>query len=79
MIFDDYEADYYQEEYNNVRIAVNSFLACYQPQIEVIYKLYQVAIKKVIREGISMTAREDKRMDLAMCGTCSKECQKKCE
>ena len=61
MIFDDYEWDYYEEEYNNPRIAINGFLRCYHPQIEVIYKHYQVAIKKVIKEVIR-NVREDKSL-----------------
>lgn len=61
MIFDDYEWDYYEEEYNNPRIAVDDFLECYQTQIEIIYKRYQVAIKKVIKENIA-TEREDKKL-----------------
>jgi len=59
LIFDDYEWDYYEEEYNNPRLAVDAFLKCYQQQIEIIYKRYQVAIRKVSRESIR-TEREDK-------------------
>ena len=62
MIFDDYEWDYYQEEYNNPRIAVDSLLKCYQQQLEIIYKFYQVAIRKVSRENVP-TAREDKSLE----------------
>src|SRR6266542_2671419 len=60
MIIDDYESDYYEEEYNNPRIAVDSFLRCYQCQIEIIYKRYQVAIRKVFKE-FPKTKREDKK------------------
>ncbi|CAG8673231.1 13402_t:CDS:2, partial [Ambispora gerdemannii] len=59
MIFDDYEWDYFEEEYNNPRIAIDSFLRCYKPQIEIIYKHYQVALRKVIRKD-TRTTREDK-------------------
>ena len=62
MIFDDYEWDYFEEEYNNPRIAIDSFLRCYQRQLEVIYKHYQVAVRKVIKENIQ-TARKDKKLD----------------
>lgn len=61
MIFDDYEWDYYHEEYNNPRIAIDCFLKCYQSQIEIIYKRYQVAIRKVIKEVIR-NEREDKSL-----------------
>ncbi|CAG8646582.1 11052_t:CDS:1, partial [Ambispora leptoticha] len=50
MIFDDYLWDRYEEEYNNPKIAIDSFLKCYEPQIEIIHKHYQVTVKKVIRE-----------------------------
>ncbi|CAI2176953.1 7768_t:CDS:1 [Funneliformis geosporum] len=62
MIFDDYEWDYFEEETNNPRIAIDSFLRCYQTQIEIIYKRYQVAIRKVIKK-ITKTIREDKTLD----------------
>ncbi|CAG8486942.1 5356_t:CDS:1 [Funneliformis caledonium] len=61
MIFDDYEWDFFEEETNNPRIAIDSFLRCYQTQIEVIYKRYQVAIKKVMKK-ITKTIREDKTL-----------------
>ncbi|CAG8694030.1 12656_t:CDS:1 [Dentiscutata heterogama] len=62
MILDDYEWDFFEEEYLNPRIAIDSFLRCYQTQIEIIFKHYQVAIKKVIKEG-TRTVREGKTID----------------
>ncbi|CAG8741307.1 12921_t:CDS:1, partial [Dentiscutata heterogama] len=50
MIFDDYEWDRYKEEYNNPKIAIDAFIKCYNPQIEIIHKGYQITIKKIIRE-----------------------------
>ena|SRR6185369_7474879 len=47
MIFDDYDSNLYKEEYYNARIAIDSFLSCYQQHIKIIEKYYQVAIKKV--------------------------------
>lgn len=61
LIFDDYEWDYFEEEYNNPRIAIDAFLRCYQTQIEIIYKHYQVVVKKVSREALR-TEREDKKI-----------------
>jgi len=61
LIFDDYEWDYFEEEYNNPRIAIDAFLKCYQVQVEIIYKRYQVAIKKVNRETTQIE-REDKKI-----------------
>jgi hypothetical protein len=61
MIFDDYEWDYYEEEYNNPRIAIDGFLRFYHSQIEVIYKHYQVAVRKVTKEVIR-NEREDKSL-----------------
>ncbi|RIA80654.1 hypothetical protein C1645_784548 [Glomus cerebriforme] len=62
MILDDYEWDYFVEEYNNPRIAIDSFLNSYQCQIEVIYKRFQVAIRKKIKE-VTRTKREDKSIN----------------
>jgi predicted O-methyltransferase YrrM len=62
MIFDDYEWDYYEEEYNNPRLAIDAFLKCYQPQIQILYKRYQVAIKKISPENISKIVRDDKQI-----------------
>ncbi|CAG8747111.1 20604_t:CDS:2 [Cetraspora pellucida] len=62
MILDDYEWDFFEEEYLNPRIAIDSFLRCYQAQIEIIDKYYQVAIRKITREG-TRTVREGKTID----------------
>ncbi|PKK63711.1 hypothetical protein RhiirC2_757859 [Rhizophagus irregularis] len=62
MILDDYEWDYFEEKYNNPRVAIDSFLESYQSQIEIIYKHYQVAIKKVIRK-VPRIPRDDKTVD----------------
>ena len=61
MIFDDYEWDNMKEEFNNPRLAIDAFLKTHQIQIELVYKSYQVAIKKVIRE-IPRTERTDRRV-----------------
>ncbi|KAF0412722.1 SAM-dependent methyltransferase [Gigaspora margarita] len=58
IIFDDYELERYEEEYNNAKVAVDSFLKCYEPQIEVIHKGFQVIVKKINREK-SQKQRED--------------------
>jgi len=47
LIFDDYGSELYKEEFFNAKIAVDSFLKCYQQYIKVVEKYYQVAIKKV--------------------------------
>ena len=62
MILDDYEWDYFEEKYNNPRVAIDSFLESYQSQIEIIYKHYQVAIKKVSRK-VPRIPRDDKTVD----------------
>src|SRR6266542_5396428 len=53
MILDDYEWDYFDEPYNNPRIAIDSFLNSYESQIKIIYKRFQVAVKKVVKETTS--------------------------
>ncbi|GBC00219.1 hypothetical protein RclHR1_03790012 [Rhizophagus clarus] len=62
MILDNYEWDYFEEEFNNPRIAIDSFLKIYQGKIEVIFKRFQVAVRKVDKE-VPRTAREDKKLD----------------
>ena len=48
-----------EEEYNNPRLAIDTFLKTHQTQIKLIYKHYQVAIKKVIQE-MPRTERKDR-------------------
>ncbi|CAG8658349.1 1483_t:CDS:2 [Dentiscutata erythropus] len=43
MIFDDYEWGRYKEEYNNPKIAIDAFIKCYNPEIEIIHKGYQIS------------------------------------
>jgi predicted O-methyltransferase YrrM len=62
MILDDYEWDHFEEEYNNPRIAIDSFLKSYQSQLEIIHKHFQIAVKKVIKK-VSRTPRDDKTID----------------
>ncbi|KAF0493320.1 SAM-dependent methyltransferase [Gigaspora margarita] len=50
MILDDYEMVQFKEEYNNPKIAIDAFIKCYEPKIDVIHKGYQIIIKKVNRE-----------------------------
>ncbi|CAG8504845.1 20840_t:CDS:2 [Rhizophagus irregularis] len=50
------------EEFNNPRIAIDSFLKSYQQHLEVIFKRFQVGVKKVVKEN-PRTARDDKRID----------------
>lgn len=62
MILDNYEWDYFEEEFNNPRLAIDSFLENHQQHIEVIFKRFQVAVKKVVKE-IPRTPRDDKTLD----------------
>lgn len=56
MIFDDYNWNYYQEDYANPKLAIDSFLACFNMDIEIISKDYQLVIKKVIgKNKITLT------------------------
>jgi hypothetical protein len=48
LIFDDYEWQYYEQNYHNPKLAIDSFLACYKPQLEIIHQGYQLAVKKKI-------------------------------
>lgn len=51
LIFDDYKWEKYQEDYNNPRVAINSFLHCFLPEIDILHKSYQVIIKKKERDA----------------------------
>lgn len=46
LIFDDYCWDQYPEKYNNPRLAIDAFLSCYKPELEVLHKGYQVIVRK---------------------------------
>lgn len=46
LIFDDYSWDQYPETYNNPRLAIDAFLACYEPELEVIHTGYQIIVRK---------------------------------
>ncbi len=46
LIFDDYSWNMYPENYNNPRLAIDAFLGCYEPELEIIYAEYQVIIRK---------------------------------
>lgn len=50
MIFDDYRWDKYEEDYNNPYIAINGFLSCFSPEMDLLHKSYQVILEK--RENI---------------------------
>lgn len=46
LIFDDYSWDKYPEDYNNPRLAIDAFLACYRPELEIMHAGYQVIMRK---------------------------------
>lgn len=46
LIFDDYCWDQYPEKYNNPRLAIDAFLSCYKPELEVLHTGYQVIVRK---------------------------------
>lgn len=52
LIFDDYKWDKYSDDYNNPRIAIDAFINCYKPELEIIRIGYQVIVKKIIRSRI---------------------------
>ncbi len=51
LIFDDYEWNKYKDPYDTPGPAIDSFLECYKPQIEIAHKDYQVVIKKITRSA----------------------------
>lgn len=46
FIFDDYSWDKYLEDYDNPRLAIDAFLACYKPELEIMHTGYQVIVRK---------------------------------
>jgi len=46
MIFDDYEWHEYEDDFDNPKLGVDSFLRCYAAELTVLCKDYQVIIKK---------------------------------
>jgi hypothetical protein len=47
MIFDDYQWGEMEHEYQRPKLAVDSFIRCYEGKVEVIDKGYQIALKKL--------------------------------
>jgi len=47
LIFDDYQWDNYPDDFNNPRIAIDTFCSCYQPFLTTIHHGYQVILKKI--------------------------------
>ena len=46
LIFDDYEWDIMDKDYFRPKIAIDSFINIFKPQLDVIYKGYQIMIQK---------------------------------
>ena len=46
LIFDDYNWDKYPEDYNNPRLAIDAFLACYKSELDIIHSGYQIILRK---------------------------------
>jgi len=46
VIFDDYTLNFFKEPYNCPKTAIDSFIACYQPEIEILSVNYQMTIRK---------------------------------
>ena len=47
IIFDDYEWDKLSKEYFRPKIAIDSFISIFKPQLKVIFKKYQLMIEKI--------------------------------
>lgn len=47
LILDDYKWNYFVEAHNNPEIAINAFLACFKPDIEIVEIGHQVVLKKL--------------------------------
>ena len=62
MVINHYESDLYEEAYNNPRIAVNSFVDCYNNQIKNFKKRYHVELIKINPDN-EKTVRDDKAIN----------------
>lgn len=62
LVFDDYAWDYYREPYNNPRLAVDAFLACYVQDMIILHRYYQAIVQKIVREDSFALANSARKL-----------------
>lgn len=50
IIFDDYQWDKLKEEYSRPKLAIDSFISIYKPELKVLFSKYQLDIEKIKRK-----------------------------
>ena len=54
IIFDDYQWDKLKEEYSRPKLAIDSFISIYKPELKVLFSKYQLGIEKIKREKVEI-------------------------
>jgi predicted O-methyltransferase YrrM len=57
IIFDDYEWDQLEQDYFRPKMAIDSFIEIFKPELKVLYKEYQVGVKKLSYENFEQPRR----------------------
>lgn len=54
IIFDDYQWDKLKEEYSRPKLAIDSFISIYKPELKVLFSKYQLGIEKIKRKKVEV-------------------------
>ena len=55
IIFDDYQWDKLKEEYSRPKLAIDSFISIYKPELKVLFSKYQLGIEKIKRKKVEVS------------------------
>ena len=54
IIFDDYQWDKLKEDYSRPKLAIDSFISIYKPELKVLFSKYQLGIEKIKRKKVEV-------------------------
>lgn len=55
IIFDDYQWDKLKEDYSRPKLAIDSFISIYKPELKVLFSKYQLGIEKIKRKKVEVS------------------------
>ena len=59
IIFDDYEWDKIKQEFYRPKIAIDSFISVFKPELKILFKRYQVGVEKLCYNKIEKPVQEE--------------------
>jgi len=59
IIFDDYQWDKLKEDYSRPKLAIDSFISIYKPELKVLFSKYQLGIEKIKRKKVEVSEYYD--------------------